>query len=124
MSNKTLYLSSGDYKDFQIVRRIERFDWITLEDHNYLIIEVDVPLDLAKDSSSNLLIKSFYLLHRFIDQATAFKNLSHFPIYVHVLIPKLQVDKKLNSFNDFTNLAWATLSDNLKDVEDEFNRQA
>ncbi len=124
MSNKTLYLSSGDYKDFQVVRRIERFDWSTLEDRNYLIIEVDVPLDLAKDSSSNLLIKSFYLLPRFVDQAEAFKNLSHFPIYVHVLIPKLQLHKKPDSFNDFTNLAWATLSDNLKDVEDEFNRQA
>jgi hypothetical protein len=124
MSNKTLYLSSGDYKDFRIVRRIERFGWIALEDHNYLIIEVDLPLNLVKDSSSNLLIKSFYLLHRFIDQATTFKNLSHFPVYVHVLIPKLQLDKKLNSFNDFTNLAWATLSDDLKDVEDEFNRQA
>jgi hypothetical protein len=121
MSNKTLYLSSGDYKDFQIIRRIERFDWITLANHNYLVVEVDVPVDLAKDSSSNLLIKTLYLLHRFVNQATAFKNLSCFPIYVHVLIPKLQVDKKLNSFSDFTNLAWATLSDNLKDVEEEFN---
>lgn len=119
MEDKTLYLSSNDYESFEIIRKIERYKWITLDNLDYLVVDVDVPVDLTRDGLSNSPIRTLYLLNRFVDQEDAFKTLTSFPIYVHVLIPKTLGGEGLSSRSDFVNIAWATLYDNLKDAQED-----
>lgn len=118
MKNKTLYLAADEDKSFGIIRRIERYNWISIENRDYLIVDVDVPVDLTKDDTSNSLTKTLYLSNRFVDQIPSFKALSPFPIYVNILTPKSVSVESPSSPTDFINIAWATLYDNLKDAED------
>lgn len=112
--NKNLYLWSGDYKSFEIIRQIQEYDWIRLENQDCLVVTADIPVHLEKNGIQGEAVNTFYLLPRFGEQMAAFKNFSSFPIYVHVLVPK---SENLNNADDFTNLAWATLYNNRKDAE-------
>lgn len=117
MKPKTLYLTSGDSEMFKVVRRIERFHWDSVNEQSYLIVETDIPVDLSSYGFTCLPIATFYLLNRFVEEEEAFRTLSSFPIYVHVMVPKSSNAEIASSRADFFNIAWATLYNNLTAAE-------
>ena len=115
MMSKRLFLSSYEYKSFAAPRKIKQYSWTNLDGRDCLIAEVDIPVDGRKYGLSNECITTLYLLNRFAEDAIIFKNLSSFPIEVHVLIPTSE--KEINSVSQLKHIVWATLYDNLKDAE-------
>lgn len=109
-----LYLSSYEYNDFEIPRKVLQYQKTKLNDRNALIIEVDKPLIGQK---YGLLVKGvtkFYLINRVNEDA--FEKLNKFPIDVHVLIVKSPETVNPSSLSELQNIAWACLYDNEKDA--------
>jgi hypothetical protein len=119
MANTPLFLASDDYRNLEVVRTIEDYHWSTVGDSTLLVITVDPPVDPTDISKSTLPVKTLYLLTRFVGDENALKELNSFPIFVHVLIPKKGGSESLDSPSDFTNIAWATLSDDKETLERE-----
>jgi hypothetical protein len=117
MINKTLFLSSYEYKSFAIPRKIEQYTWGSIEERDCLIVGIDVPVDGRKYDLPNNHITTLYLLNRFADDIAIFQNLNSFPIEVHVLISKSSTLEVISSYSQFKHIVWATLYDNLKDAE-------
>lgn len=109
-----LYLSSYEYKDFEIPKEITHFHRMVLEDRSVLIVEVKQPLVGQKYGLLNNDITSFYLVNR-VDE-NAFEKLDRFPIDVHILIIKENITINPSSFKELQNVAWGCLYDNEKDA--------
>ena len=109
-----LYLSSYEYNDFEIPRRVLHYLKIKVDDRNVLVIDVDKPLDGQKYGLRDLDIIRFYLVNR-VDE-NAFEKLNEFPIDVHVLIVKNTANSDPSSLSELNNIAWACLYDNEKDA--------
>src|SRR6185369_593437 len=110
-----LYLSSNDYKSFEVPRRVTDYKKIKLGTRNVLQIEVAEPLIGQSYGFGGTDITTFYLVNRFDE--SAFEKLNEFPIDVHVLIVKNPETKKPSSFDELRNIAWACLYDNAKDAK-------
>ena len=109
-----LYLSSYEYSDFEIPRKVLRYQRIKLDDRNALIIEVEKPLTGQKYGLLGNDITKFYLINRFDENA--FDMLNKFPIDVYVLIVKNPEAINTSSLSELQNIAWACLYDNEKDA--------
>lgn len=109
-----LYLSSYEYNDFEIPRKVLQYQKTKLDDRNALVIEVDKPLIGQKYGLLDKYVTKFYLINR-IDE-DAFEKLNKFPIDVHVLIVKSPETVNPFSLSELQNIAWACLYDNEKDA--------
>lgn len=109
----SLYLSSYEYKDFEIPRSILRYEKTILEGRNILIVEIDKPLIGQKYGLFDNNVSQLYLMNRVNEDA--FYNLNIFPIDVHVLIRKSEIIK-ISSLSDLQNIAWACIYDNKWDA--------
>jgi hypothetical protein len=116
-----LYLSSGDYTNLQQVRTIRDYSWGSIDDKDSLIVDIDIGIEDPRRSDSKQTITRLHLLPRFIEHQDPFKKLKDFPFYVHVLTPKIAIHKDRPTRDDFYNVAWAELYDNLEEAEDPFN---
>lgn len=110
-----LYLSSYEYNDFEIPRKVTHFQKTKLSDRNVLIVEVDQPLIGQKYGLLGNDITKFYLVNR-VDE-NAFEKLNKFPIDVHVLIIGNSEIVYPSSLEELQNIAWACLYDNKKDAK-------
>ena len=109
-----LYISSYEYEDFAIPRRVLHYRKIKINDRNCLIIEVDKPLIGQKYGLSNYDVNVLYLINR-VDEC-AFDTLSKFPIDVYVLIAKTSQIVNPILLTELQNIAWACLYDNEVDA--------
>lgn len=109
-----LYLSSYEYSDFEMPRKVLQYQRTKLDDRNALVIEVDKPLIGQKYGLLGNDITKFYLVNR-VDE-NAFNKLNKFPIDVHVLIVKNPETINPSSKSELQNIAWACLYDNEKDA--------
>ena len=109
-----LYLSSYEYNDFEIPRKVLQYQKIKLDDRNALVIEVDKPLIGQKYRLLNKDVTKFYLMSRVNE--SAFDKMNKFPIDVHVLIVKKPEIINPSSLAELQNIAWACLYDNEKDA--------
>ena len=119
MANTSLFLASNDYSNLEVVRTVEDYHWSTVGSSICLVVTVHPPVDPTDISKSKSPVKTLYLLHRFVGDENALRELISFPIYVHVLIPKAGDTDSLDLQSDFTNIAWATLSDDKETLEQE-----
>ena len=108
-----LYISSYEYSDFDIPRKVLQYHKIKLEGKNCLIIEVDRPLIGQKYGLLNDITK-FYLINRVDEQA--FDKFKKYPIDVYVLIQKKDNTASVSSLLDLQNIAWACIYNNQKDA--------
>jgi hypothetical protein len=109
-----LYISSYEYKEFEIPREVLHYQKINLDKRNVLIVEVDQPLIGQKYGLLGDDITKFYLVNR-VDE-NAFDKLNKFPIDVHILIVKNPKTINPTSIMELQNIAWACLYDNKKDA--------
>lgn len=109
-----LYLSSDEYKDFKIPRKVLHYKKTKLDGRNTLIIQVDKPLIGQKYGLLDKDVTIFYLVNRFNENA--FDELNLFPIDVYVLIMKNYETINPSSLYELQNIAWACLYDNEKDA--------
>ena len=114
MKTKTLFLTSGEYKSLSEVRRVTSYEWRVIQQISCLVIVVDSPLEYPEDVQTTSVM---YLTNRFVEQAEDFTNLSAFPLYVHVSIPKAANDKEVDSFDYLLHVAWAEIYDDLSDAK-------
>ena len=110
-----LYLSSYEFSDFEISRKVTHFQRMKLDDRNVLKIEVESPLIGQKYGLFGNDIAIFYLVNR-VDE-NAFVKLSKFPIDVHVLIVANPEINNPSSLEELQNIAWACLDDNKDDAK-------
>ena len=109
-----LYLSSYEYKDFDMPRGVLHYQKTIIDGRNCLIIKVDKILIGQKYGLKNVDIDTFYLINR-VDEY-AFDTLNLFPIDVFVLIPVMPEVTNPSSLLELQNIAWACLYDNEKDA--------
>lgn len=109
-----LYLSSYEYNDFKISRKVLQYKKTKLDGRNTLIVEVDKPLIGQKYGLLDKDVTKFYLVNRFNEDA--FDKLNQFPIDVYVLIVKNYETINPSSLSELQNIAWACLYDNEKDA--------
>lgn len=110
-----LYISSYEYSDFEIPRKVQQLYKVNLEGRNCLVIEVIEPLIGQKYGLINDVTK-FYLINRVDEQA--FEKFEKFPIDVFVFIPRNDNILHVTSLLDLQNIAWACIYDNHKDAFD------
>lgn len=110
-----LYLSSYDYTEFEVPRRILNYQKRKIDNRNVLSVEIDEPVIGQKYGFGGIDINTLYLINR-VDE-NAFEKLDSFPIDVHVCIPKRPQDHTPASLSDMQNIAWASLYDNKEDAE-------
>jgi hypothetical protein len=110
-----LYLSSYEYNDFAVPRKIIHFQKIILSNKNVLSIEVKEPLIGQKYGLLDTSITKLYLVNRFDEQA--FDQLNNFPIDVYVLIMRNIKDIEPVNLQDLQNIAWACLYNNERDAK-------
>jgi hypothetical protein len=109
-----LYISSYEYEDFAIPRRILHYRKTKIDNRNCLIIETDKPLIGQKYGLLNCDIDIFYLINR-VDEY-AFDTLNQFPIDVYILILKTAEIINPISLSELQNIAWACLYNNEADA--------
>ena len=116
--NKKLYISSYEYDDFAIPRRVLHYRKTTIQCtdcfRNCLVIETDNPLIGQKYGLQDHYVNTFYLINR-VDEY-AFDNLDEFPIFVYVTIVKTAECTNPVSLSELQNIAWACLYDNETDA--------
>lgn len=110
-----LYLSSYEYSDFEITRKVLKYQKIMLDDRNVLVVQVDKHLIGQKYGLLNNNVSKFYLVNR-VDE-NAFNKLDKFPIDVFVLIVKSFNTVNPSSLSELQNIAWACLYDNEADAK-------
>ena len=110
-----LYLSSYEYRDFEMSRKITHFQRMKLDNRNVLKIEVENPIIGQKYGLLGNNITTFYLVNR-VDE-NAFEKLTQFPIDVHVLIVANSEINSPSSLEELQNIAWACLYDNEDDAK-------
>ena len=115
-----LFLTSGDYTDFLILRKIIYHQKIVIENKNVLKVIVDVPLLGQKYNLRDYDPDVFYLVNRH-DEKT-FDKFNVFPIHVHVLIIKSKTKLSPDSLDDLQHIAWACLYDNETDAAMQITR--
>ncbi len=108
-----LFLSSMDYNDFYVVRKVLSFRKCVIEGRDCLIVDVDQFLNGEKYGVDHDIV-TFYLLDKWIPPSML--SLSKFPIRVHVLIKKNYREVYIESLSQLSNIAWATLYDNYSDA--------
>lgn len=108
MKNITLFLTSDEYKPLSHIRQVESYERKVIQQVPCLVIVVDLPLEYPDNEQKT---KVLYLTHRFVEQAKDFLNLSSFPLYVHVSIPKKADDREVDSFDNLLHIAWAEIYD-------------
>jgi hypothetical protein len=111
-----LYISSYDYNDFEIPRKVIGFERFQLDGKDILAIKVKQPLIGQKYGLLGNDITKFYLVNR-VDES-AFKNLNKFPIDVHILVVKSSATIEPNSLEELQNIAWGCLYDNKQDAKE------
>lgn len=109
-----LFLTSDDYLDFQIVRKIIDYQKIVIGNRKVLKVEVDKFLIGQKYNLGDYDPDVFYLINKYDEDA--FDKLNKFPIHVHVLIPKTLAKLTLVSLDELQNIAWASIYDNEADA--------
>jgi hypothetical protein len=109
-----LFISSYEYEDFAIPRRILHYQKTKIDDRNCLIIEVCKPLIGQKYGLYSCAINMFYLINR-VDEYS-FDKLNKFPIDVYVLVVKTPDIINAVSLSELQNIAWACLYDNETDA--------
>jgi len=109
-----LYLSSYEYNDFDIPRRVLYYQKTIIDNRNCLIVKVDKILIGQKYGFQNIDIDTFYLINRI--EESAFDALNLFPIDVFVLIPIAPEIINPSTLSELQNIAWACLYDNEKDA--------
>lgn len=112
---KQIFISSYDYTNFREPRAVVHYDWGSIDDQDALIVKIDVPVEtgyLDKPYATTL-----FLLNRYPRDVIAFKELSSFPLNVHVLAAKQEFTDLVPTFAEFTNIAWASLYDNFEDAK-------
>jgi hypothetical protein len=115
MKNITLFLTSDEYKPLNRVRQVKSYERRIIQQMPCLVIVVDPPLEYPDNEQK--VTSVLYLTYRFVEQAKDFINLSSFPIYVHVSIPKSAGDKEIDSFDNLLHIAWAEIYDKLPDTK-------
>ncbi|MGE5497233.1 MAG: hypothetical protein ACM3Q2_04150 [Syntrophothermus sp.] len=110
-----LYLSSYEYKEFEVPRRVLNYQKWKIDNRNVLSVEVDEPVIGQTYGFGGIDINTFYLINRFDENA--FDKFDSFPIDVNVFIPKSPQDHTPTSLSDMQNIAWACLYDNEEDAE-------
>lgn len=111
-----LYLSSYEYNDFEIPKRVLRYYKAVIDNRNILTIEVDKPLTGQQYGWGGEDIKKFYLVNRFKDDEDLLEKLDKFPIHIHVLITKDSGNLNPSSLSELQNIAWACLYNNEEDA--------
>ena len=109
-----LFLTSEDYIDFLIIRKIYNFDKILIENRNVLKVKVDIPIIGQKYNLGDYDPDILYLINR--HDENAFDKLNKFPIHVHVLIIKTREKIVPTCLDDLYHIAWASLYNNKKDA--------
>jgi len=109
-----LFLTSSDYADFSIIRKIVYYERIVIDNRNVLKVIVDIPLIGQKYNLRDYDPDVFYLINRHDEKA--FDKLNVFPIHVHVLIIKSCTKLSPVSLDDLQHIAWAALYDNETDA--------
>ena len=109
-----LFLTSDDYTDFLIIRKIIYYQKIVIENRNVLKVIVDIPLIGQEYNLGAYDPDVFYLINR--HDENAFDKLNMFPIAVHVLIIKSSTKLAPTSLDDLQHIAWADLFDNETDA--------
>jgi len=104
-----LFLTSDDYYDFSIIRKIIDYHKIVLDNKNVLQIKVNEPLIGQKYNLGSYDPDVFYLISR--HDENALNTLNTFPIPVHVLIPKTTTKLEPIILDDLQQIAWASLYD-------------
>ena len=116
--NKELFISSYEYEDFAIPRRVLHYRKTMIKGKDCfrkcLIVETDYPLFGQDYGLQNHTVNTFYLINR-VDE-NAFDKLNLFPIDVHVLIVKMAEHANPLSISELQNIAWACLYDNETDA--------
>ncbi|MDP4175927.1 MAG: hypothetical protein Q8933_18260 [Bacteroidota bacterium] len=110
-----LYLSSYEYQEFEVPRRILNYQKGKINNRNVLSVEIDEPVIGQEYGFGGIDIYTLYLVNRFDENA--FDNFDSFPIDVHVFIPKSPKDHVPTSLSDMQNIAWACLYDNEEDAK-------
>jgi len=109
-----LYLSSYEYADFDIPKKVIQYRKTVIDNRNVMVAEIDAPLIGQKYGFGDADVSVVYLINR-VDE-DAFEKLNSFPIDVHVLIPKVKGDKEPLTLSQLQNIAWACLYDNETDA--------
>ena len=111
-----LYLSSYDYKNFDLPIKVVSYSKTVIDGRNVLIVELDKPLNEDQKIGLNGIdIITLYLINR-VDE-NAFDKLKVFPIDVHVLIPRYPDNLNPTKLSELRNIVWARLYDNLEDAK-------
>ncbi len=103
------YLSSYEYEDFAVPRRVLHYQKTQIDNRNCLVIEVDKPLIGQKYGLLDCDIYTFYLINRVNEYA--FDAFDRFPIDVYVLVAKISPIIAPTSLSELQNIAWACLYD-------------
>ena len=114
---KRLYICSNDYIGFDEVRQINCSQWVRIGGKSFLKGTVDLPIDLHGTELPYDRATTFYLFPRFSEQEIVFKELSVFPIFVHVFIVRIE-NKNPTHRSDFFNIAWSSLYDDLSEAQE------
>ncbi|MBA3828984.1 MAG: hypothetical protein H0X33_08615 [Taibaiella sp.] len=112
--NMELYISSDDFTEFFIPRKVLSYYKTKIETRNVLVIQVDRGVIGQKFGLRDYDPDIFYLVNR-VD-VTLFEHLNRFPIDVHVLIIKKLTTNPIISFDQLQNIVWACLYDNEVDA--------
>lgn len=110
-----LYISSYEYKEFDIPRKIHHFIKGKIDNRNALIVDVDIPIIGQSYELFDYDIQTLYLINRVNENS--FDKLDSFPIDVHVLIPKSHKNLAPKALSEMQNIAWACLYDNEEDAQ-------
>lgn len=104
-----LFLTSDDYADFLIVRKIIDYQKTVIDNRNVLKVVVNEPLIGQKYNLGTYDPDVVYLINR--HDENAFDKFNAFPIGVHVLIVKTTTKLTPTSLDDLQHIAWACLFD-------------
>jgi hypothetical protein len=105
-----LFLTSDEYRDFSIIRKVIYYEKMVIDNRNVLKIIVNEPLIGQNYGLGAYDPDVFYLINRHDEDA--FDKLNVFPIAVHVLIIKSYTKLAPSSLDDLQHIAWACLYDN------------
>lgn len=109
-----LYLMSLDYYDFQTIRKVLEYRYITIDGIQVLKIRTDLSIIGQKYGLGDYNPDVFYLTNKYNNDNLI--HLTGFPIAVVVHIT-MSVNKNPIHFSDLQNIAWAELYNNISDMQ-------
>jgi hypothetical protein len=109
-----LFLSTNDYVGFEEPRKIIEYDFINISNRVVMRAKVDIPVIGQKYGYGGQDIDILYLVGRFDDGSL--RELTNFPVHVHVLIPKPD-HLDFSTVTEMINIVWAVVYDNLDDAK-------